>query len=522
MQPDATVPLVPRLAERLTGAIPADWRAPLKRLAAAWLVMLAAFLPDWAAMAHQWWDSSTYNHVLLIPAILAWLVSARWQEVRQLEPANWWPGVVLFAFAGLGWVLGSFAGFSLVRELAVVGMLQASVLTLLGPRVAAGLAFPLFYLLFLVPFGDEIIPWLQMVTARITMALLHVSGVAASIEGVFITTPRGYFEVAEACSGVKFLIAMVAFGTLVANVCFCSWPRRIALLAACLAVPVLANGVRAWGTIFIAQYRGVEFAQGFDHIFYGWVFFAIVMAIVLGASWRFFDRPVDAPMIDPAVIAVDPLLARAGRATISPRGALVALAMVLAVTLGWSVLAQRMSAPVPRQVFLPDVPGWHRVDYSPAYPWRPLHKGADHRLLGRYMDAGGHVVDVSYALYSHQGDGAEAGSFGQGALPLGSKWAWVSPAAPLSSASAERIQAPSGVERTALTWYRTGGTLTGSNLHLKLANIVDRLLLRERTTATLILSSEQAPGASSEGSLAAFLSSTGDPGAWMDHIAGKG
>lgn len=522
MQPDTAAMPAPRLAERLAGAIPAIWRAPLARLAAAWLVLVFVFLSDWAAMAHQWWDSSTYNHILLIPAILLWLVPARWREVRRLEPAIWWPGLVLFGLAAFLWVLGSFAGFSLVRQLAVVGMLQASVIALLGLRVAAGLAFPLFYLLFLVPFGDEMIPWLQMVTARITMALLHVSGVSASIEGVFITTPRGYFEVAEACSGVKFLIAMVAYGTLVANVCFRSWPRRIVLLAACLVVPILANGVRAWGTIFIAQYRGIAFAQGFDHIFYGWVFFAIVMAIVLAASWRFFDRPVDAPMIDPEAIAADPRLARAMRAVASPRTALAGLGVMLILALGWSVLAQRMSAPVPGQVFLPEVPGWHRVDYAPAYPWQPLHTGASHRLLGRYEDESGHVVDVSYALYSHQGEGAEAGSFGQGALPLGSKWAWVSPAPALAGASAERIQAPDGVERTALTWYRTGGLLTGSNLRLKLANIVDRLLLRERTTQALIVSAEQSPGASSEGSLSAFLSATGDPGAWMDHIAGKG
>jgi exosortase/archaeosortase family protein len=62
--------------------------------------------------------------------------------------------------------------------------------------------------------------------------------------------------VAEACSGVKFLIAMVALGVLVANVCFRSWHRRAAFMALCVAVPILANGVRAWGTIYAAQYVG--------------------------------------------------------------------------------------------------------------------------------------------------------------------------------------------------------------------------------------------------------------------------
>ena len=146
-------------------------------------------------------------------------------------------------------------------------------------------------MLFLVPFGDE-------TDAR--PAAGHrahddradpASGVPAVIDGVFIDTPAGLFEVAEACSGVKFLIAMVALAVLVGW----TWvhqleaPRAGSCAAAAL-VSVLANGVRAWGTIFVAQWVGAERAGGFDHIVYGWIFFALVIALVLGAAWRFFDR----------------------------------------------------------------------------------------------------------------------------------------------------------------------------------------------------------------------------------------
>lgn len=510
------------LRQRLMDAIPPSWRAPIAWLAVAWLVQFVVFLPEWAAMAHQWWDSSTYNHVLLIPPILAWLVAQRWGELRKLVPQTWWPALIPFAGAAFLWVLGGFAGFGLVQQAAAVFMLQASLAALLGPRVVAGLLFPLFYLVFLVPFGDEMIPALQMVTARIALWLLHLTGVRASLEGVFITAPRGYFEVAEACSGVKFLVAMVAYGVLAANVCFRSRWRRTALLAACLVVPILANGARAWGTIFIAQHVGIAFAQGFDHVFYGWVFFAIVMALVMAMGWRFFDRPANAPMIDADAIEGNPFLARLCTMRIGPSPLLVSLAMTVGVAIGWAAMADRLAAPLPSQVYLPDVPGWHRIDYTPAHAWQPLHGGAEHRLLGRYADGNGHTVDVSFALFSRQGDGAEAGGFGQGAQPSGSDWAWVSPAPSLAGGSGARIQAPGGFERTAITWYHTGHLTTGSNLALKLANIADRLLLRERTTSALILSAEERPGASSEDALARFLSATGDPGAWMDRVSKGG
>ncbi|NMN03670.1 exosortase A [Novosphingobium sp. SG919] len=492
---------------------------PWAILALCWLGLIALFHADWAAMAGQWWESSTYSHILLVPLILAWLVSLRWAALRQIAPQGWWPGLVLFAGAAFLWMLGDFAGFSLVTQTACVLMLQASLLALMGPRVGAALLFPLAYMLFLVPFGDELVPMLQLVTARIVMALLHVVGIPATLDGVFITTPAGYFKVAEACSGVKFLIAMVAYGVLVCQVCFRSWPRRAGFMVLALVVPVLANGVRAWGTIVLAGKLGIQFAAGFDHIFYGWVFFAVVMALTMLAGWRFFDRGRDDPPVRAAVILADARLARLARARL---GQGVVLAGLVALALGfvlWGEAAGRLAAPLPARIDLPAVPGWHRVATPPAWPWQPRHQGADHRLLGRFADGQGHVVDVSFALYAGQGEGREAGGFGEGAVPPGSGWAWEKPAPALEGAKGDMIQAPGPVHRLALTWYRTDGWLGGSNIHLKLWNIADRLLLRPRTTATLILSSEDKANAPAAPALAAFVASAGPLDRWIDTIS---
>ena len=306
MPPEAT--LAPRRA--LTATIPAAWRAPLPRLTLAWIGLFALAWSAWSEMARQWWEASTYNHILLVPLILFWLVRQRWPELAKLTPQAWWPGLLLLAGGALGWLAGTAAGINTASQLGAVVLLQGGVAALLGPRVVAGLLFPLAYMFFLVPFGDEMVPALQGITAKLAIALTHASGVPAVIDGVFIDTPAGLFEVAEACSGVKFLVAMAALGTLVAHLCFASWKRRALFMLAALVVPVLANGVRAWGTIYIAQSQGIEFAAGFDHIVYGWIFFALVMAIVLGASWRFFDRSPDDPLIDAAALEASPLLAR--------------------------------------------------------------------------------------------------------------------------------------------------------------------------------------------------------------------
>jgi exosortase/archaeosortase family protein len=173
------------------------------------------------------------------------------------------------------------------------------------------------------------------------VALTHLSGVQASIHDVLIDTPVGRFEVAEACSGVKFLIAMIALGTLVAHLGFRSAKRRAVFMAACVIVPILANGVRAWGTIYIAQFRGVAFAAGFDHIVYGWIFFAIVMAGILGVSWRWFDRAADDKLVDVPAIEASPVLARLSGRSANGWLVLAGLLACTALAATWGVALAR-------------------------------------------------------------------------------------------------------------------------------------------------------------------------------------
>jgi hypothetical protein len=95
------------------------------RLACLWAGLVALFRGDWAAMGHQWWDSSTYNHILMVPAILVWLVSQRLPELLRLV-ALWRGGLMMGAL--LVWALGALAGVAQVTQIAAVAMLIAACL----------------------------------------------------------------------------------------------------------------------------------------------------------------------------------------------------------------------------------------------------------------------------------------------------------------------------------------------------------------------------------------------------------
>lgn len=288
MPPEPTA--LPRPGASRLDCAPAAWRTPLLVLGAAWLALVTVTAPSWSEMLHQWWNIDTYNHLLLLPFIIGWMVMLKAGELATITPRPFVPALALVAAGLLLWWAGRTLDINLIAHAGAVGALQAAVIAVLGLRASLLLALPIAFAAFLVPFGDEIIPPLQLITADIAIALTRWSGVPASIDGIYINTPAGLFIVAEACSGVKFLVAVMTLGVLVCFTRFASWRRRAAFLAACVIVPIIANGVRAWATIFVAQYIGAEKATGFDHIVYGWVFFAIVVAALLAGAWRYFER----------------------------------------------------------------------------------------------------------------------------------------------------------------------------------------------------------------------------------------
>ena len=318
--------------------LPKAWRQALMTLAIAVVALVTMAAREWGEMVHQWWNIDTYTHILLVPLILIWLVLVKASELAKITPRAWAPGIAIVA-AGVGlWLVGRVSGLNIIAHAGAVGALQGAVIATLGPRASLTIALPLCFAVFLVPFGDEFIPQLQAITAHIAIALTVWSGIPAVVDGIYIDTPVGLFIVAEACSGVKFLIAMVTLAVLVCFTQFESWWRRAAFMVASIIIPIIANGIRAWGTIYIAQSQGVEFAAGFDHIFYGWIFFALVVAVLLGAAWRFFEcEPEDYGWTADKVSAF-PWLSRVEMAFVTPSIAIAAILLLAILGAGSAMI----------------------------------------------------------------------------------------------------------------------------------------------------------------------------------------
>jgi hypothetical protein len=104
-----------------------DWQRALQYLAAAWAGLLLLFWRDAADMVAIWWNSSTFNHCLLIVPILVWLVLQRKDLLLELDPQPWLPALLYGAAGAGGWLLGDAAGLAVARQLGLIMMLQGAV-----------------------------------------------------------------------------------------------------------------------------------------------------------------------------------------------------------------------------------------------------------------------------------------------------------------------------------------------------------------------------------------------------------
>ncbi|MGR5069443.1 MULTISPECIES: exosortase A [Vibrio] len=256
-------------------------------------------LITWAFVYHEsiesmvtvWSQSKTYEHGFIIVPISLWLTWRKRDQIKQTPLGSSWIPVVLFIFPTLCWMFGKAADVALLEHIAAIFSLQLILWALLGTPLTKILFFPIFYLIFCIPFGEELVPYLQVITADITVFALQLSNIPVYREGLFLEIPNGQFEVAEACSGIRFLISSLALGTLFAYLSFNKWWKILIFVGFSFIFPIIANGIRAYGIVLIGYLSDMKYATGADHLVYGWVFFAFVIGIIFYISDKFADNP---------------------------------------------------------------------------------------------------------------------------------------------------------------------------------------------------------------------------------------
>lgn len=475
-----------------TGMLRSRWHVAIAVLAASWLAVLCLYQETAISMAAAWYRSGTFGHGFAILPISLYVIWTRRASLSRLAPsANHW-ALLLLPLIGVAWLIGNRTDVLVLQQLALVAGLQVLAWAVLGTRVSRAMLFPLAFLFFAVPIGEELVAPMQDFTAYFTAHALRWSGILVSWQGRVLFTPTGEWHVAEACSGIRYLIPAVVLGCLFSALTFRTWSRRVGFVVLCIIMPVLANGVRAYGIIMLAHVTSNRIAVGVDHQIYGWFFFGVVMypLFTWGGRWRepsaqpppVLESPSDVPWSARAVGA----MACVG---------VLLLAMGPAAARVWSADAIEpvtITAKTP-SVQLP----WRAVDGADV--WKPIYRGPVAEVAQTYRSNSGDV-GVYIGYYATEQQGAElVNSMNR----LDSK-SWFSihegPRAIVVDGQPLRVRetvlrSSEGAHRVVWSWYWVADELTSIDLYAKLLQAKVSLLGGPTQTAVIAITSAYDPAA---------------------------
>jgi exosortase len=266
------------------------------------LLLTLIYAPILSAMVEHWRIVPDYSHgFLIVPLAFIFAYEKKYLLQAATLKGSWW-GVGLLAVGLSLLALGQLGSLLAPLRAGYVFGMMGLVLLLLGKDAFVLLLFPMAFLLMMVPLPQSVVNIiafpLQLIAAEWAVSLLQLIGIPVLLEGNIIHLAGGDLFVAEACSGLRSLMALLTLG-----IVFAHFFRReslfqqILLVASTIPIAIVVNSLRVAVTGILAHTYGQETATGFIHEFQGIITFSLAFLLLLGESKilaRLLDRGKDA------------------------------------------------------------------------------------------------------------------------------------------------------------------------------------------------------------------------------------
>ncbi len=272
-------------AARENREAPQAWRW----IAAFVAVAAAAYGPILLEMGRDWARDDNYSHGFLVPLVSAYFLWRRRGRLVRLAPRPANAGLVLLLLGLAALVLGEIGAEQFTKRLSFLVVVAGGVVFLGGWRWLRAVAFPYAYLFFMVPLPyivyDAVAFPLKLFAARVATGLVANLGIPIFAEGNVIYLESTTLQVADACSGIRSLVSLLALAAAFAYVTQPAGWRRWLLFLAAVPIAIATNVGRIVGTAVLADRYGAKVAMGFFHEFAGVVVFgaALLLLFALGA-----------------------------------------------------------------------------------------------------------------------------------------------------------------------------------------------------------------------------------------------
>jgi len=271
-----------------------SWLDPSRRglvMAACGLVLGSIFiyLPILQKMVHHWSVVEDYGHGFLIAPLAVWFAYERRWQLEDARVEGSWLGLIPMTVGLAALAVGRLSGELMTMRSGFIFTLIGLVLLVLGREIFRVLSFPLFFLFLMVPLPQSLVNTiafpLQLIAARFAVLSLQEIGIPALVEGNIIHLAHAELFVADACSGLRSLMALVTLG-----VVFAHFFKRghlllqLVLVASTIPIAIAVNAIRVALTGFLAHHFGQDVATGAIHDFQGIITFGLAFFILLGQA----------------------------------------------------------------------------------------------------------------------------------------------------------------------------------------------------------------------------------------------
>jgi exosortase A len=433
---------------------------------AALALVAAAFVATlwrlWPLVNAQWTQLTTYSHGYLVAAMAVWLVYSRWKNDPPVSIRPDWSALVVLALLLLLLAVMDLLFLNVPRIYLLPLLLVAVTASVFGRHAAKHVASGAFLIYFSLPIWESAIAVLQPLTTAVATTFLSLVGVTVYISGNFVTIPSGTFEIAEDCSGLRYLLIALSLSYFYAFAWLSDWRKRVVLIGFAILAALVCNWVRVFSVILVGYLSEMQHSLVQDHKMFGWVLFLVFMIPVFALAVRLQGRASDTEKA-----------ANHGETNRHVRGVLAGAIAASVILVGaragvtWAARMDPLGADVPH---ISDF-GAHAVSADSA--WQPRFDGASvshGRLTGSRSD-----VEVYLAVYAHQSEETRLIAYGNSFVPY--SWRAVNTRTIRVPIGSEMLTLSEfegyvgGVRRLIWGWYLVAGMPASGPIEAKLKEL---------------------------------------------------
>lgn len=253
------------------------------------VVLLGIYLPTLYDLVVDWYQDSNYSHGFLVPLVSGYLLWQKRAELGKITRQVDNRGLILVVLGLLFFVLGNGAAEYFTVRFSFVLTLFGLVYYLMGLEFVRKTWFELFFLLFMIPipyviYFSATFP-MQLLASKITAGVLNFIGMGVVRQGNIIHIPGYSLEVAEACSGMRSLISLLALGALYAYLTQKRFSAKLILFLSTIPIAVVANVFRVFVTSLLAYTVSNEVTQEPLHTLMGLSVFVVAFILLFIEGW---------------------------------------------------------------------------------------------------------------------------------------------------------------------------------------------------------------------------------------------